>query len=703
MTSPVQTDRTTICASCRSPNTPSARFCNNCGATVPEVELPADADTPVTTSEVKAEYQTQPDPLIGRIIEGKYRLDSLIGAGGMGAVYGSHRLLIGDEVAIKILHTERVVDPHASERFRREARAAARLKHPNAVSIYDFGVSSDGLQYLVMELIEGKSLREFAKQHGPLDPSLAAEVTSQVCAALDEAHRQHIIHRDIKPDNIILHSTASGLRVKVLDFGIAKLRDDTASHLTQTGSVMGTPHYMSPEQCLGEELDNRADIYSVGVVLYEMLCGRVPFNSPISTAVVVQHVNQPPPPLRGINPGISPQMEAAVLHALAKHRDGRPQTASAFAREVAAAAGGSVVRYEDQWSSGPAQAINHTIDDERTVERQRQTPAFELPKVSKEMSPTVHLASVSGPGPMVSSRSTAGTGAVFTAATLKGNIPTKFVIASLASLLLVASIGVIVWRFSQANATNANSSANSPPDNEKVGSSEIPRTKKSANPTAPSGMTYLQGGAFLMGSDEGDQFSKPAHSVMVKPFLIDTDEVTCEQFKKCVDANKCPAPTSWANGTFPAGTAHQPVTGVSWDDATAYARYTEKRLPTEEEWEFAARGSKDLKYPWGNSWRAGCANADKEGEARKGMIDVGSYNCDSPSGAKDMIGNAWEWTSSDWAPYPGNRSQFSANEGQKVIRGGSWDTPKESATAVLRAGYVGSGDKTGFRCAKDSP
>ncbi len=276
-------------------------------------------------------------------------------------------------------------------------------------------------------------------------------------------------------------------------------------------------------------------------------------------------------------------------------------------------------------------------------------------------------------------------------------------IAGLASLLLVASIGVIVWRFSQANATNANSSANSQPDNEKAGSNEIPRTKKSSNPTAASGMTYLQGGAFLMGCDEGDQFSKPAHSVMVKPFFIDTDEVTCEQYKKCVDANKCPAPTTWANGTFPAGTAHQPVTGVSWDDAIAYARYAGKRLPTEEEWEFAARGSKDLKYPWGNSWRAGCANADKEGEARKGMIDVGSYNCDSPSGANDMIGNAWEWTSSDWAPYPGNRSQFSTNEGQKVIRGGSWDTPKESATAVLRAGYVGSGDKTGFRCAKDSP
>jgi serine/threonine protein kinase len=702
MTSSVQTDKTTICGSCRGPNTPGARFCNNCGAILTQVELPADADTPVRASEVKAEVQTPPDPLIGRIIEGKYRLDSLIGAGGMGAVYGSHRLLIGDEVAIKILHTERVVDPHASERFSREARAAARLKHPNAVSIYDFGVSSDGLQYLVMELIEGKSLREFAKQHGPLDAFLAAEVTSQVCAALDEAHRQHIVHRDIKPDNIILNSTATGLRVKVLDFGIAKLRDDTASHLTQTGSVMGTPHYMSPEQCLGEELDNRADIYSVGVVLYEMLCGRVPFNSPISTAVVVQHVNQPPPPLRTINPGISPQMEAAVLHSLAKSREARPQTASALAREVTAAAGGARAYDETQWTRKAAQPFSDQgTDDERTVERRRQISALESPKVSKEMAPTVHLSSVSGP--IAGGRSTAGTGAVSTAVALKRNIPTKLVMAALASLLLVASIGVIVWRFSQANEPNANSSANSQPDNKKIGSNETSGARKSANPAPPSGMAYLQGGTFLMGSDDGDQFSKPAHLVTVKPFFIDTNEVTCEQYKECVDAKKCPAPTAWANGTFPAGTARQPVTGVSWDDANAYTRYTESRLPTEEEWEFAARGSKDLKYPWGNSWRVGCANADKEGEDRKGMIDVGSYNCGSPSGANDMIGNAWEWTSSDWAPYPGNQSQFSITAGQKVIRGGSWDTPKESATGVLRAGYSGAGDKTGFRCAKDSP
>jgi serine/threonine-protein kinase len=275
------------------------------------------------------------DSLLDSTIAGRYRLDAKLGAGGMGAVYRATRLLIGDEVAVKILHADQT-DPHACERFRREAQAAARLKHPNAVTIHDFGVTDDGLQYLVMELVEGESLRQILKQQGPLTVSASAEIVNQVCAALDEAHRHHIIHRDIKPDNIIVNVSATGLRVKVLDFGIAKLRDETAGNLTQTGSILGTPHYMSPEQCLGEELDGRSDIYSLGVVLYEMLTGLLPFNSPTMAAVLVQQVTQAPPPLRSLNASISPAVEAAVLLALDKQRDPRPQTAAEFARNFSA-------------------------------------------------------------------------------------------------------------------------------------------------------------------------------------------------------------------------------------------------------------------------------------------------------------------------------------------------------------------------------
>ena len=210
----------------------------------------------------------------------------------------------------------------------------ARLKHPNAVNILDFGVSDDGTVFMVMELVEGQSLRKLIKEQGPLLPSATGEILAQVCGAINEAHSQKVVHRDIKPDNIIVSPSPNGVRVKVLDFGIARLRDSSSlGNLTQTGAVMGTPHYMSPEQCLGEELDGRSDIYSLGVTLYEMLSGVVPFNSPTSMAVVVQQVNQAPAPLRVLNSSISVAVESVVMHALEKRRETRPQTAIALAEE----------------------------------------------------------------------------------------------------------------------------------------------------------------------------------------------------------------------------------------------------------------------------------------------------------------------------------------------------------------------------------
>jgi serine/threonine protein kinase len=339
-----------ICVRCNNSISDSARFCNTCGTEVPS-EI---------TQEARAK-QSANDPLIGSSIGGKYRIYAKLGSGGMGAVYRAQRTIIGDDVAIKILHFNQNESPEA-ERFRREAQAAARLKHAHAVSIFDFGISDDGRQYLVMELVEGESLRQLIKRQGRLSPAFAAEIISQVCAALDEAHRHNIVHRDIKPDNIIVDRRGAKPEVTVLDFGIAKLRGDSATTLTQTGSVLGTPHYMSPEQCLGEELDGRSDIYSLGIVLYEMLTGLVPFNSPISTAVVVQHVNHAPPSLRGLNPAIPWSVERAVLHALEKRPEARPSTPGAFAAELTAAVANSSAEpavQRDQIASTPTVVLSN--------------------------------------------------------------------------------------------------------------------------------------------------------------------------------------------------------------------------------------------------------------------------------------------------------------------------------------------------------
>lgn len=366
-----------ICPNCSNANADAAHFCFDCGAALTDVATQSSSRSAPQRTLVDAAA----DSLLNIIIADRYRIDAKLGAGGMGTVYRATRLMIGDEVAVKILHRD-AADPHAAARFRREAQAAARLKHPNAVTIHDFGVTPDGLQYLVMELVDGRSVRQIIKQEGPLTPSTAAEIVAQVCSALDVAHAHHIVHRDLKPDNIIVNITVNGLRVKVLDFGIAKLRDDTAGNLTQTGSILGTPHYMSPEQCLGEELDGRSDIYSLGVVLFEMLTGIVPFNSPTPSAVVVQQVTQAPPALRSINASISPMVEAVVLKALQKQRDARPRTAGAFAAELTRALQRSVV-------PGTQQTLTTPHYDSRAVPTVILTEAAAGPRLTEPVLSTV--------------------------------------------------------------------------------------------------------------------------------------------------------------------------------------------------------------------------------------------------------------------------------------------------------------------------
>jgi serine/threonine-protein kinase len=371
------------------------------------------------------------DSLIGHTIDNKYRIESKLGEGGMGAVYLSTRLMIGDTVAVKILHSAQVSDPQAIERFRREAQAAARLKHQNAVTIYDFGVSNEGLVYLVMELAEGQSLRDIIKQQGPVTPSAAAEIMSQVCAALDAAHRQNIVHRDLKPDNIIVAVTNTGLRAKVLDFGIAKMRDLSASNLTQTGAVMGTPYYMSPEHCMGEELDHRSDIYSLGIVLFEMLAGVVPFNSPISTAVIVQHVNQAAPSLRALNASISASVEAVVMHALEKRREARQQTAVQLAQELIAAVEGRP--FTPQGGSIPVSPFYSTPAS--------TTPAAS-PVAGAGLAPTIQMTT---PPALSGAR---------TAAPAKNRLPLKLR-AAVVIMVVVVIIGLLIWASQSGQDANA--------------------------------------------------------------------------------------------------------------------------------------------------------------------------------------------------------------------------------------------------------
>jgi serine/threonine protein kinase len=318
-----------FCPKCGSENFDTNKFCKKCGK-----QLPA------RTQGISLNFSMPRRPsLYGQVLDGKYRIEAKLGSGGMGDVYRATRLLIGDSVAIKILHPHLAIDPQAAERFRREAVTATQLRHRNVVAIFDVGISAvHNLPYILMELAEGFSLRQMINQYRVLPLDFVVTVAAQVCAALDEAHRLGIVHRDIKPENIIVNQTTAGWQVKVLDFGIAKLYNQADIGLTQGGSAIGTPQYMSPEQCMGEQLDGRSDIYSVGIVLYEMLCGTVPFKSATASAIAIFHVQKSPPALRSINPNIHPDVEAVILRSLEKAPNARQKTALQLSQEMIKAA-----------------------------------------------------------------------------------------------------------------------------------------------------------------------------------------------------------------------------------------------------------------------------------------------------------------------------------------------------------------------------
>jgi serine/threonine protein kinase len=261
--------------------------------------------------------------MIGQLF-GNYRAVALLGQGGMGAVYLAEHPGIGRRVAIKVLNVEFSQDPTLLQRFLNEARAANAIRHPNIIEILDSGTAAGGLPYLVMELLEGETLKARIQRLGQVPLGVALEFTYQTASAVGAAHRKAIIHRDLKPDNLFIITEPTDPtreRIKVLDFGIAKLQSTTKddSVRTRTGTMMGTPVYMSPEQCLGtREIDSRTDVYSLGVILYEMLCGKPPFYSEGFGALVNMHLNKPPPPPRSLGVDLPESVEALVLRMLAK-------------------------------------------------------------------------------------------------------------------------------------------------------------------------------------------------------------------------------------------------------------------------------------------------------------------------------------------------------------------------------------------------
>lgn len=277
------------------------------------------------------------DPRVGKLLDGKYRLDAFLSHGGMGAVYKATHIMLDKTVAVKLIKPELVTSAEIVRRFQREARAASNLNHPNIVAVYDLGQTDDGTLYIAMEYIDGPSLKDVIRKTGAMPVERINGILRQVASALSLAHNHNIIHRDLKPHNVMLAKGTGGQEVaKLLDFGIAKTFDEAGPQLTQTGFALGTPQYMAPEQAAGKEVTAQSDLYSLGVMLYEMLIGEVPFDAPTTAAILIKQLTEAPQPPSRRKPEarVSPVLESVALRCLDKDPEKRFPTADAFAEAL---------------------------------------------------------------------------------------------------------------------------------------------------------------------------------------------------------------------------------------------------------------------------------------------------------------------------------------------------------------------------------
>lgn len=644
----------------------------------------------------------------------------------MGMVYKAHHVLMDRPVAIKFLLADKNVDQTTLDRFRREAMASAKISHPNACAVTDFGISADNTFYLVMEFLSGRSLRDKLKAEKRLSLSEASKILVQMCAAVEAAHKRNIVHRDLKPDNVFLQKEDGREIVKVIDFGIAKMTNTgtkTVDGLTEAGVIVGTPYYMSPEQCQSDNLGPGADLYSIGVMLFEMITGQLPFTGESPLSIALKHLSEPAPSPKKYLPELPDEVEDIVMRALAKKREDRQNSVSQLAREFAHAVGTGTGMLSGDYSS--------LLEEEDPVELStiggsgRETTEMDISETGSDKSATTAMSAAgrkttemsgsktkTSPGTSKATKGQSkpvhqgGTLAMGREGTSGGTLamgsskrpegseerevvsaPSRTPIFIGGGAIVLVVLVVAIWQFSKSS-TPINSAT--------------PTPITSASPAAPKidkpgTMIEIAGGAFRMGRDEGkDQFGNeievqetPAHQVTVKPFLIGKYEVTNREYAEFLQATGYKAPPEWNPANE--GAADQPVTNISWKDADEYCKWLAKkeskpyRLPTEGEWEFAARGEKSLLYAWGALWEPGIANTKDLTGGAGTLLPVISQALTkdiSPFGIVAMSGNVSEWTSSDATLYPGNPNAI--EKGLKIARGGNYGNAKASSAATTR-------------------
>jgi serine/threonine-protein kinase len=447
------------------------KACPKCGAEYPDTTTLCPADG--------IALEKTDDSLLGKTLAGKYRIDERLSEGGMGTVYRGTHVLMDKTVAIKVLRPSLAADEKIVARFSREARAASRISHPHALSVTDFGEAENGVVFLVMEYLSGVTLKELIRQEGPMPLPRAVEILRQVGGALDAAHGEGVVHRDLKSDNIMLLSSSGTDYAKVLDFGIAKIKEPEGEYnpgLTAPDLVIGTPQYMSPEQCSqSPDIDARSDIYSLGVILYEMLVGHVPFTGGSPTSIMLKHLQQAAPSVLDERGDVPQAVGRVVARAMEKRPEDRYETVGELVEDFTIAAGMEPVSVSSSGTnkrieSATAQQLIDDADEETLVRR----------RVTRPMEPV--------PLPAASSFKTGMSGQVPPPSTSFN--PWKVLIPSMIGLLVIFGVIYAFTRNSQPTSATTPGSLTADPNSSPV----EPATPATGNSEAgiPAGGTTNQ-------------------------------------------------------------------------------------------------------------------------------------------------------------------------------------------------------------------
>lgn len=634
---------------------------------------------------------------IGKTI-GKVRIDKYLAHGGMAEVYLGSHLALERPVAIKVLHSYIEQDPDLLARFQREAKVVAGLRHPNIVQIFDFD-TTDGHPYIVMEYLKGPTLatylRRLHERNERIPLHQVARLLKVLTAALDYAHSQGVIHRDIKPGNILLHGKAdeipldqpltNDVEAVLTDFGLVRLEHSASQ--TASGIISGTPAYMSPEQARGGKTDHRTDIYSLGVVLYEMLAGRVPFEADSTMSIIYMQINESPPSI----PGIPEAIQEVMDRALVKDPNERYQTSREMAIDFFLGIGMTAEAHTIHQAASESFKFPKTASKNTMLEKTVSPIGTQAEKVFAESAKFEERVTESTKPEIAATESIKSERAISENA-LPAAVPVKQKPARSPMMIGVAIFSVICllaafggWRVLSGLSIFSNATATSNPE-----INPTTESTASSNPIAiPSaeGMIKIASGSYEVGVSAEDDYHSALQNISLNEFWIDQYQTTNIQYQQYLTETGSATPVIWPS------TDNYPVRGVTWDQAAAYCTWANKRLPTEAEWEAAGRGpgSSPRLYPWGN-------DPTNDGQTLK-LPDQDTYEVGTQpsnitaSGLYDMVGNVWEWVEE---PYR------SVQEGYKILRGGRFGIPQDLA---YRLAVMPNDERyvkfAGFRCASD--